>query len=365
MSAVFLSFAIFYALNALYYFVGLLRLNRQKQPTITGSDLPFVSVIIPARNEAPHMANLLTGLLRQTYPEHHYEIIIVDDFSTDNTAAIVQSYTANANNLRLVPAPGQASVGGHKKKAILRGIAVARGAIIVSSDADCTHSESWIESFVQCFQKDTGMIAGIPVFKTRGKLIHYYQALDYGSLAFIAVALIANKTPIMCSAANLAYRRETFAAVGGYGGVQHFISGDDDLLLQKIAIDGQWQIKATAQSQNFVYTEPVDTVRQLLNQRARWGSKGAFYPLKWVRVYLFLVFTTLLSFLVAPIFVPLNIFLTILAMKFATDLIMAIFITTMLKNIRLWIGFIPVFILQPLVSVIAAIRGFFGQFKWK
>ena len=226
-------------------------------------------------------------------------------------------------------------------------------------------SKNWLKSLVSEFDDATGMVIGIPVYRFRNNLLESYQALDYASLSLIAVSLVKNKTPIMCSAANMAYRKQAFSDVDGYNAVDHFVSGDDDLLLQKIVRHGKWKIRATVNPESFTYTKPVESWKKLLNQRSRWGSKGAFYPLKWVRIYLSFIFLIQLMFLLGWLFFAAEHMLNIWAIKLFVDMIMIFFIINVLSNVRLLLGFPLLYLTQPFLIIIAAVKGFFGMYSWK
>jgi len=366
MKSLILFFGVFYFLNAIYYFIGIFRLIAAKKhyKDIT-TDLPFLSIIIPARNEEKNLEACLSAIEKQDYRSDKWELWIINDQSTDETSRIAEEYAHKNNNFNVIHvAPGVEAVS-RKKHAVQLGVGKSRGDIIVTTDADCVMGETWLKSLVSNFDADTGLVVGIPVYQFRQNSLELYQALDYASLSLISTSLVANKTPVMCSAANMAFRRETFVEVNGYEGIDHFVSGDDDLLLQKIHIQGKWKIKATISPSSFTFTKPVNSWRKVLDQRSRWGSKGAFYPLKWVRFYLAALFLTHLVFIIGWLFAPNSVFVGIWLMKFAIDLFMASLIIKILDDYRLFFGFFFVFIGQPFMTVFAAIRGFSGKYSWK
>lgn len=355
-----------YLLNAVYYFIGIFRLKRSSfQENGMDSSFPFVSVIIPARNEENNLPDTLNALENQSYPTDKWELVLIDDGSTDNTLKIAEEAASRNSNFHVLSKANVHGQNGHKKHAVQIGVKEAKGEIIVTTDADCIMSESWLINMIKEFDEATGMVVGIPVYQFKNNLLESYQALDYASLSLIAAALVENKTPIMCSAANMSYRKQTFEDVKGYESIEHFISGDDDLLLQKIVLNKKWKIKATINPETFTYTKPVDSWGKLINQRSRWGSKGAYYPLKWVRFYLTVIFLMQFVFAFGWLFGGKYQMLHIWSIKFFIDLVMTILIANVLSNSRLFISFPLLYISQPYMIFIAAIKGFFGKFSWK
>ncbi|MEJ7914300.1 MAG: glycosyltransferase, partial [Chitinophagaceae bacterium] len=93
----------------------------------------FISVVVPARNEAENILFLLRSLSLQSYSQENFEIIVVDDFSTDNTALHVSQ--CSLPNIRLIQ-PSVAAASSSKKRAIEAAIICAKGELIVATDAD-------------------------------------------------------------------------------------------------------------------------------------------------------------------------------------------------------------------------------------
>src|SRR3954451_23796219 len=107
----------------------------------------FFSVIIPARNEADNIINCLQSIVANNYPQLHYEVIVIDDFSTDNTQAHVKAMQQQYNNIKLLVLKeiiGNHSLLAYKKKAIELAIAEANGDWIVTTDADCLVPKDWL-----------------------------------------------------------------------------------------------------------------------------------------------------------------------------------------------------------------------------
>jgi glycosyltransferase involved in cell wall biosynthesis len=126
----------------------------------------FVTVVVAARNEERTIKRCLQSLLDQTYPEESYEIIVVDDHSTDRTARVVAETAATLRRGRLIHVSlGDVSASGGKPRAIAEGIRHARGDVILCTDADCVTPRGWIRSMAGQFGPGVAFVAG-PVLES-------------------------------------------------------------------------------------------------------------------------------------------------------------------------------------------------------
>ncbi|RYF47129.1 MAG: glycosyltransferase, partial [Cytophagaceae bacterium] len=194
-----------------------------------------ITVIIPVRNEAENLPRLLNDLSAQTYS--HFSVIIADDASTDSTAELARAYSSTASYpltvLSLVDDPTVASP---KKRAIAQSISQATGELIVTTDGDCRVGPDWLSAVAQCYSK-TGaqLISGPVTFTTNRTVFGSLQTVEFASLIGAGAATLAMGKPTMCNGANLCYQKAAFISVNGFSGVDHVASGDDELLMHKIA----------------------------------------------------------------------------------------------------------------------------------
>src|SRR6187401_3516043 len=218
-----------YSILILFYRSGWLELKPFSQTDYDSSIK--ISVIIPARNEEKNIGKLLSSLEKQSYPPHLFEVIVVDDHSTDNTVSVVNSYSF-AKLMRLE----FDNINSYKKKAIETGIAAASGDLIVTTDADCIVPVKWLKTIASFKEKtNTVFIASPVVLENESNLLQTFQALDFLVLQGITAASVQKKFHNMCNGANLAYERKAFFDVNGFSGIDNIASGDDMLLMQKIA----------------------------------------------------------------------------------------------------------------------------------
>lgn len=237
-----------------------------------------LSVLIAARNEAQNLPLLLADLQRQRLAASQFEVIVVDDHSTDETAAVVsramQDCTFSLRLLRLQDFPNSTHTG--KKAALQEAIAVARAPWVVCTDADCRVSADWLLAHHAAHDADACFISG-PVLLTGQGLLAELQGLELAGLVASGAAGILLGAPTMCNGANLSYRRASFEAVNGFSGNTHVASGDDEFLLHKLHATYPAGIRFLKHNQAVVSTAAQPTVRQLLRQRVRWASKWQHY----------------------------------------------------------------------------------------
>jgi glycosyltransferase involved in cell wall biosynthesis len=206
---------IIYTLLLLYYRIawdGIPEFSRSKlngQPTIQ------ISVLIPARNEENNLVALLESVLAQTYSPNLFEVLIIDDHSTDRTAQIVQSYSAS--NIKLISLKDlnlSEALNSYKKKAIEIGILQSTGSLIVTTDADCYLPPGWLETIASFYEKEQPAFIAAPVAVNCGlRFIEIFQALDFMTLQGITGASVHKKIHSMCNGANMAYEKKAFYEV--------------------------------------------------------------------------------------------------------------------------------------------------------
>ena len=355
---------VLYSFLLLYYRAGWLELKPFSQ-TGQGSSIK-ISVIVPARNEEESIGKLLSSLEKQTYPNHLFEVIVVDDHSTDNTGTIVNSHSFT----KLIKLELD-NINSYKKKAIETGIAAASGELIVTTDADCIVQENWLKT-IAAFKEKTGVlfIAAPVMMEYRSTLLQIFQALDFLVLQGITAASVQKRIHNMCNGANLAYERKAFFDVNGFTGIDHIASGDDMLLMQKIAQHFPGKISYLLSKDAIVTTEAPKTWKEFFSQRIRWASKATNYNDIKIFSALFLVYffnCTLLALFITGFWIPLLWLglVGILIVKIIIELLFIYPIATFYNKQKL----LPLFpLFQPLhivYTVIAGWLGVFGSFEWK
>ena len=358
-----------YVLGVLAFVVGLFLPKPDRKP-----NRRKVSVVVAARNEQDRIGNLLHDLTHQTYPEDMYEVIVVDDGSSDRTAAIVQAAQEQHPNVRLLHVSETPSWMSPKKFALEQGIRAARGEIILTTDADCRVSNAWIKTVLSYFNDEVGMVVGFSQMgrpREKRSLLEKLQALDFLSLMGAAAGACQIRFPLAGSGQNLAYRKEAFLAVGGYSQVGHRVSGDDVLLLQLVRRQTHWKIVFAFDPRAYATTEPEKTLSALLNQRRRWASNGVYQFFLNQPFFLYALNTFTLNLLILAGF-PAALFgggMSLVASAFAAKALAELVLLLragqlfgrldLLRVYPLWV------VLQIPYVVLVGIGGTFGNFTWK
>jgi cellulose synthase/poly-beta-1,6-N-acetylglucosamine synthase-like glycosyltransferase len=271
-----------YCLIFFSYSVALLLLKRSWRSVLANTrtsvpaipkKLPSVTVIIPVRNEAEHILHLLADLQRQTHTD--FEVLVVDDHSTDGTPALVNDFIKRCNKGRLLVNPSNG-----KKAAITAGVESAAGSIIICTDGDCRVGTSWVAKAAEVFADASVHFAFGVVRVAASSFFQRLQAIEFASVIGTGVAAHGLGHTLYCNGANLAFRKSTFVEVDGYEGNLHVASGDDEFLMRKIMAQFPNGTKIFYSEDSVVSTTPATDVATFFNQRLRWAGKWRFAPVK-------------------------------------------------------------------------------------
>ncbi|RYF89664.1 MAG: glycosyltransferase [Chitinophagaceae bacterium] len=369
-----------YAGLLLYYRFAWLQIPVFKAGVPGAACTTFITVLIPARNEESNLPLLLDSLQAQSYPSHLFEVIVIDDHSTDATVAVANQY-ANVKVLSLKDFMAAGAINSYKKKAIEIGIQHSRGTLIVTTDADCYATPNWLQTIAGFYETNQPELIVMPVaINCSAKAIEIFQALDFMTLQGITGAAVHQKQLSMCNGANLAYTRKAFDAVKGFDGIDSIASGDDMLLMHKIAVQFPGRIAYLKSPEVIVQTAPVHTVKAFFNQRIRWASKADQYEDKRIFWVLLLVYCFNVMLLALPIIAigaallwsmgygPWTIVKTWLVLILLKTIAELLFLYPVAKFFRkqslMWL--FP--LAQPfhiLYTVVAGWLGKFGSYQWK
>lgn len=264
------------------------RAIKQRTDPADASRQPSITIVVPFRNEAENLPVLWQSLLAQDYPRAHWEVIFIDDHSTDGGADFLgadagceasllkeQGGEVRHRILQLADHLRGREVVAHKKAALAWAIGQSAADIILTTDADCLLPPDLLSRLALAFTPETDVVLG-PVFISReAGFCAGFQALDLAGYQLYTAAMVAAGAPGLANGACLAFRRERFGAAGGYAGVDHLPSGDDVLLLHKFKRAGYRA--AWLPGTRPVETRPVAGWRALWRQRLRWAGKAGSY----------------------------------------------------------------------------------------
>ena len=370
-----------YALLIIFYTVSWKQMPRFVPAAIqlADEDAVKISIIIPARNESANIKACLDSICLQSYPAHLYEVLVIDDHSTDDTASIVKNYPAT--NIRLISLQDvlqNGIINSYKKKAIEIAISKATGQLIVTTDADCIIPEKWLQTIAEFYGQTNAALMVMPVAflpitqsdELGAKLLSIFQSLDFMVLQGITGASVYKKAHSMCNGANLAYTKKVFEEVGGFKGIDHIASGDDMLLMHKIFRLYPEKVLFIKSPEVIVQTQPAPNLKAFINQRIRWASKADKYDDKRIFVVLLLVYffnVWLMVLIIASLFLNSLLYYTLILIvaKTLVELLFLIPVAAFFSNSKLLYYFPFAQPFHILYTVVAGWLGKFGSYSWK
>jgi cellulose synthase/poly-beta-1,6-N-acetylglucosamine synthase-like glycosyltransferase len=325
----------------------------------------FVSIIVAVRNEAATIPNLLESLAKQQYPNDKFEIILVDDHSTDTTADIISTCINFYTELKIIKISA-AGVG--KKRAITQGIEAAQGEIILTTDADCTVPPTWIAGMLNSFKENTQMVIGAVKIKSGQTFFSKLQALEFSSVLGSGIALMGWGQAVMCNGASLAFSKTAFNEVHGYEGNFEIPSGDDEFLMRKIDKMYKEGIVVVSQRDCVVETLSLNSVHDFIQQRLRWAGKwkandSIFARL--VAVFILLVQLSWVILLCLTTLLASGKLLLLVLLKIWMEFSFILLVSHYLKLRFRAIAFIALQILYPLYVIYIGIASQVASYQWK
>lgn len=366
-------FAWAYFILIYYYLKGWLKTpshNTRKK------DLPNskATIVVSVRNEEANVVNCLKSILNQKIPANYFEIIVVNDFSTDRTLdeiAKVEAENLSVYRLREFFPPEYAQIP-NKKRAITLAVSKAKYDVVITADGDCIYPEYWLLSMLQYYDRTKRKLITAPVnYVKKEGFWNDFLMMDLAAMIGVTAGSIAQSKPVMANGANMLFEKEAFYKVNGYEGNDHIPSGDDIFLLQKINHYYKDAVGFIKNDSAIAVTLPPATFSDFLQQRIRWTSKSSKMADKKVKFvlllnYLFclIAFSTLF---ILPFFdiVLLGAGLMILGLKMVVDFI---FFSNILAfynrtNLLKWL-----FAIELMHIVYVTVMGFlaiFGTYSWK
>ncbi len=327
------------------------------------------TVVIPARNEAANIKACVDSILAQDYPLDAFEIIVIDDFSEDDTAFIVKAIGHDQPNVHLLSLADyfkQGEMNSFKKKAIEKAVSQAKGDWIVTTDADCIVPKQWLTLYNAYILKNKPVFVAAPVmFIKESGILNEFQVLDFLALQGITAAAVGAGKHSMSNGANLAFEKSAFIAVGGYQGVDQIASGDDMFLMHKMKVTLSNRIGYLFHPGAIVLTKAMSNWKDFIMQRIRWSSKARYYDDNSIFWVLLLVYLYNFSFLVLLLAGNYSSLLISIAFKIFFELFFLEPVTrfyNMPGQLRYFALYQPMHIMYTLVA------GLFGQIKtytWK
>lgn len=372
-----------YAVLIISLSIGFTKINEfytlSENPTIK------FSVIIPFRNEAKNLPNLLQSIQQLNYPKELVEFLFVDDDSSDDSIAVIK------NSLPVIPNEEQREISNidkeilpeteivykiiknkratnsPKKDAISTAVSIAKNNWIITTDADCFLPKNWLlvlESFIQ--KNDPKMVVAPVNYTIENSFLSQFQLVDFMSLQGTTVGGFGIHFPFLCNGANLAYKKDVFLKLNGFKGNDTIASGDDIFLFEKFIQNDKQSVHYLKSKAAIVTTYPVKSWTNLIHQRARWAAKtSSFKSLKVKLIGLTILLTNLLTITylctgsIKTMYIPFIIKISIdwLLLKPTLQ-----FFNHKIDFVK-W--YIPSSVIYPFFSIYVIFNSFFFKYRWK
>lgn len=273
---VLLYFTIVYCLIILILIIGLQKNYKSNHKNKTKQK---ISVIVAAKNEEKNIIRLLNALNTQNYPKDSYEVIIADDNSTDMTADIIKNYIKDKENFVYCYVSKDIFIDIlGKKKALHSAINMSKYDILAFTDADCMPNSGWLSELNNGFTDNVDFISGYsPLIFKKNNTIAKLKNLERASIFAVCAGGFGLGIPLTCTARNMAYRKRVWNNSNGFNGINHILSGDDDLMLLKSRFFIS-KYKFLFNHNSIVDSYEENSVSKQVNQETRRASKFRYYP---------------------------------------------------------------------------------------
>jgi cellulose synthase/poly-beta-1,6-N-acetylglucosamine synthase-like glycosyltransferase len=265
-------FALFFTV---YLVLLLLMVLNRTRPLVPFPATPLVSILIAVRNEEAHIIRCLEALTRLNYPPEKVEVLLGDDASADNTAALIRAFTLDKPQFRylLIREPwgharGKANVLAHLSQA-------ASSDLFFITDADTAVPPDWIRRMLAGLKPDTGIVTGITTISGQGFLPRM-QALDWINALGMMQVVSDLEMPVSTMGNNMLVTRKAYEATGGYENMPFSLT--EDVQLFQAVIRRGFGCRNIFDAGVLAVSTPAPTLAALWQQRKRWMVGVRFLP---------------------------------------------------------------------------------------
>lgn len=343
--------------------------KKQYTPLDKTVDGPFFSVIVPARNEEKGLPRLLQSIADQEMSTNNYDVIVVDDHSTDRTAEIAKQFPG-VRCLSLNENPGK----NNKKRAIQAAVEASRGTVILTTDADCVWPKHLLSTVRAYFEERPCDVLCGPVSivsSTQQTLLQKFEQIDMAGMMLVTSAGIDSRSYYLGNGAFLAYKKTAYLEVEPFHDNWEEASGDDVFLTKAMAEAGK-KVDFLKSKDLIVQTRANASWSEFIQQRLRWSQKNKkLGQSPGLALAMGIPFLFCLLLVLTTLFLPVypQIWLFILVawlIKLAADLLLFL---TMRHFFKMKVSIVEALLLSPLHCLYIAAFGLAGLFhlsyEWK
>lgn len=329
----------------------------------------FISIVVSCRNEEKNIEEFIDQISKQSLSKQCFELILVDDASDDKTYEIATK-VLNGSGINYQITKSEQQKG--KKQNLASAIELAKGEIIVTTDADvCFRFSNWLQTIADYFELHRPALLIMPIdFTYSPNLLIKFQIVENIALTAITAGYAGIKKAFMCNGANLAFTKAAFQAVQGYQSHLSISSGEDIFLLEAIRKKNPHSVHYGLNRELIVKTSAHSNFKDFFNQRVRWAYK-AKYNTNWLNTFSALIIlgsnllfpALLIGFLKQSILCPyLAIFILI---KLLFDFLLLFLASIFLGRTKFLFWLIPFEYVYWLYALIIGISSVFWKPYWK
>lgn len=328
------------------------------------------SILIPFRNEENNLEPLLKSLLSLDYPKNDFEVVLINDSSTDGYEKVLESFNKTYPELKFKLLHSNSKSRAPKKEALIKGIEASRFDWIVTTDADCQLPKKWLSYIDKLIQsKKAAMIAGPVAYQTGTGFLHEFQNVHFSGLIGSGMGGFGIGLPFLCNGANLCFNKAIFYEVSGYS-LNLNVTGGDDMFLMERFLNSNHVVTFTKSAAAVVRTKPQATWAAFFQQQLRWAAKTKHFsrPLpKAIGLLVFLQNALLICLLFLTAFngFYLPYLMACFLGKTSVDLMLVNKTMRVLQLQSIGIKTLLISIIHPLFIVLTALFSQFMKFRWK
>lgn len=325
------------------------------------------SIIIPFRNEAKHLLNLLNSIKALVYDDAKFEVLLVNDDSSDDSVAIIEAFKVKNTLLNIQVIDNNRSSNSPKKDAISTAIKHTKHAWVISTDADCILPNQWLNCYNDFINMhDPNMIIAPVSFNSNETFLQQFQLIDFLSMQGTTIGGFGIHQPFMANAANFGYKKDLFLHLNGFENNNDIASGDDVFLLENFIKHNKRKVLFLKNTNALVTTFPTDTWSALINQRKRWAAKATHFKNPFTKFIGIVVFLANFAYILALLFTLYNIFfIEAVVLKIAIDSCL-IYKTTKFYHQKIKpVAYLKTVLSYPFFTAYIAVTSMLTTFEWK
>ena len=263
-----------YFIQSVIFVIG----TSKKFPKIKESELLNATVIVASRNEENNILRCMKSLDNLIYPDGKLEIILVDDKSTDDTGKIIDEFICDKPKFKKIVTKKEIGMLKGKTNALANALELARGDIILTTDADCEVNPLWVKTTASYYKEDVGVVNGF-TSQVASDGFSGMQALDFIYLLTVAAGAINLKMPLTCIGNNMSYRKKAYLDVGGYENLPFSVTEDFNLMWSIYCL-GKYKIILPLDQDTLINSIPCSDFKTLFRQKKRWAVGGIEIPFR-------------------------------------------------------------------------------------